>query len=75
MMGVERNTSCAHCGLAASTRRTPFSRWTEVARWTAGPTAAFHAKVTLPADNGASRRSATIAPGTTEPIGFMNFEV
>ena len=74
-MGIERETSRAHCGPTASTRRTPFSRCTDVARWTAGPTAAFHANVTFPADSGASRSSAAIAPGTTEPIGFMNSEV
>src|SRR5204862_4235742 len=46
------------------TMSVPASSLTAVARSSAGPTAAFHAKVTLPSESGAVRRSSRSAAGT-----------
>src|SRR5207247_9021703 len=48
IIGVDRSISRHHAGVAASTRRRRPSRWTDVTRSRAGPTAAFQANVTLP---------------------------
>ena len=52
MTRAERATSRDHCALAVSTTRTSPSSRTAVARCSAGPTAAFQAKSTLPGDSG-----------------------
>ena len=56
-------TSRDHCALVVSTSSVPSSRKTDVTRSSAGPTAACHAKATLPWDSGASRSRSTSAPG------------
>lgn len=63
MTGDARITSLDHCALAVSTSSTLRSSFTLVTRSIAGPTAAFHAKVTLPSERGDPRRSSTSAPG------------
>ena len=64
MTSAERVTSRAHCGLEASTTSTRPASLTDVTRSTAGPTAARHAKPTLPGESGVPRSSSTRAPGT-----------
>jgi septum formation protein len=64
MTPLERFTSRVHCGPAVSTMSVPPSSLTSVARSSAGPTAAFHAKVTLPSESGAVRRRSRSAAGT-----------
>jgi septum formation protein len=63
MVGVDRVTSRDHCSDVVSTMSVRRSSLTFVARSTAGPTAARHAKPTLPSDNGVSRSRSTSAPG------------
>jgi septum formation protein len=64
MMLLERLTSRVHCGPVVSTMSVPPSSLTAVARSSAGPTAAFHAKVTFPSESGALQRSSASAAGT-----------
>ena len=64
MMPLERFTSRVHWGPVVSTMSVPASSLTAVARSSAGPTTAFHAKVTLPSESGAVRRSSISAAGT-----------
>src|SRR5262245_2771963 len=65
MTGDCRIISRDHCGLLVSTIRMRWSSLTRVARSTAAPTAARHAKPTFPLDSGASRRSVSSADGMT----------
>jgi septum formation protein len=64
MMPLERLTSRVHSGAVVSTMSVPPSSLTAVARSSAGPTAAFHAKVTFPSESGALQRSSASAAGT-----------
>ena len=63
MVGADRVTSRDHCSEVVSTISVRRSSLTFVARSTAGPTAARHAKPTLLSDNGTSRSSCASAPG------------
>src|SRR4051794_3801761 len=71
MILEERRTSRAHWALCASTSSTPCSRQTAVARCSAVPTDAFHAKSTLPGESGEPRRSSASARGTAAVSGSM----
>lgn len=62
MTGVERDTSRAHWALVASTTSVSPSSRTVVARSSAGPTTAVHAKRTLPGEIGVSRSRPRRAP-------------
>ena len=64
MTGVERDSSRAHCALAASTTSVSPSSRTVVARSRAGPTTAVQAKRTLPGEVGASLSRMRKAPRT-----------
>src|SRR5712691_6500745 len=64
MTPLDRLTSRVHCGPVVSTMRVPPSSLTAVARSSAGPTAAFHANVTLPSESGVLRSSSISAAGT-----------
>ena len=64
MTPFERLISFAHCALVTSTMSVAPSSFTAVARSSAGPTAAFQAKSTLPSESGASRSSCESAPGS-----------
>ena len=64
-------TSRAHWPLVVSTRRTPFSSRTAVARCTFEPTAAFQASSTLPDDIGEPRNSSVTAPRIALWTGFI----
>src|SRR3954464_5933218 len=69
--GDDRITSFDHCRLTVSTSSTRRSSFTFVTRSKAGPTAAFHAKVTLPSDSGEPRSSSTSAPGRPAEMGSI----